>query len=292
MFAGKLNFGRVEAEACHELVEELGVSVIPTLCLLDSSNQLIEKIDGCDDAAEITQAVKRLVAQSSASFQPTTLPAVQKKAISEEDLLNDRLGNLINSSEVMLFMKGVPSAPRCGFSRQTVEILEDNKIAFGSFDILSDEDVRQGLKKYSDWPTYPQIYAKGELIGGLDILKEMMEDGDLAAQLHVSPSAKPQTLEERLKELISRQRIVLFMKGLPSAPKCGFSRQIVEILEKHNAVYDAFNILEDDEVRQGLKTYSDWPTFPQLYIDGDLIGGLDIVKEMEEGDELDDLLRG
>ena len=82
------------------------------------------------------------------------------------------------------------------------------------------------------------------------------------------------------------------MKGLPSAPRCGFSRQIVEMLDEEGASYDSFNILEDEEVRQGLKTYSDWPTFPQLYVDGDLIGGLDIVKEMKESDELSDLLQG
>jgi len=292
MFTGKLYFGRVEAEACHDIAEQLGVSVIPTICFLDASNNLLEKIDGCDDAAEITQAVKRLASRSSSSSHPTAASAVENKPMSEEDLLNERLKNLIESSEVMLFMKGSPGAERCGFSRQTVELLREHRIAFGSFDILSDEDVRQGLKKYSDWPTYPQIYAKGELIGGLDILKEMAEDGDVAAQLHVKPDAKAQTLEERLKELINKQRVVLFMKGLPSAPKCGFSRQIVEILDKHSAAYDAFNILEDEEVRQGLKTYSDWPTFPQLYIDGDLVGGLDIVKEMEDGGELDDMLKG
>ena len=61
---------------------------------------------------------------------------------------------------------------------------------------------------------------------------------------------------------------------LPSAPRCGFSRQIVEMLDEEGASYDSFNILEDEEVRQGLKTYSDWPTYPQLYVDGDLIGGL------------------
>mmetsp|Transcript_14699 Transcript_14699/g.22963 ORF Transcript_14699/g.22963 Transcript_14699/m.22963 type:complete len:341 (+) Transcript_14699:143-1165(+) len=297
MFAGKLNFGRLEAEACHDLAEKLGVSVIPTVCFLDASNNLVEKIDGCDDAAEITQAVKRLASRSSSaspqSGNDTPSPvAIGTKPMSEEDLLNERLKNLIESSEVMLFMKGSPGAERCGFSRQIVELLREHHIAFGSFDILSDDNVRQGLKTYSDWPTYPQVYAKGELIGGLDILREMAEDGDVAAQLHVSPAATPQTLEERLKELINRQRIVLFMKGLPSAPKCGFSRQIVEILDKHSAAYDAFNILEDDEVRQGLKTYSDWPTFPQLYIDGDLVGGLDIVKEMEDGGDLDDMLKG
>lgn len=85
---------------------------------------------------------------------------------------------------------------------------------------------------------------------------------------------------------------MLFMKGIPSSPKCGFSRQIVEILDSYNVSYDAFNILEDEEVRQGLKEYSDWPTYPQLYVEGDLVGGLDIVKEMEDGGDLKELLTG
>ena len=76
----------------------------------------------------------------------------------------------------MLFMKGIPTAPRCGFSRQAVELLETHKVPFGSFDILSDDTVRQGLKKHSNWPTYPQIYVHGELIGGLDILKEIISE--------------------------------------------------------------------------------------------------------------------
>ena len=73
----------------------------------------------------------------------------------------------------MLFMKGEPDAPRCGFSRQIIGILNQTGVSYSHFDILSDNDIRQGLKKYSDWPTYPQLYVKSELIGGLDIVKEM-----------------------------------------------------------------------------------------------------------------------
>jgi Grx4 family monothiol glutaredoxin len=80
------------------------------------------------------------------------------------------------------------------------------------------------------------------------------------------------------------------MKGLPSAPKCGFSRQICELLNETGVAYDSFNILEDDEVRQGLKKYSDWPTYPQLYVNGELVGGLDICKEMADSGDLQDLL--
>ena len=76
-------------------------------------------------------------------------------------------------------MKGDPAAPKCGFSRQTIELLQSLNAEFGTFDILSDDEVRQGLKTYSSWPTYPQLYIDGELIGGLDILKEMHASGDL-----------------------------------------------------------------------------------------------------------------
>ena len=87
------------------------------------------------------------------------------------------------SAPVMLFMKGSPAAPRCGFSRQITEILSSNNIPFASFDILSDESVRAGLKTLSDWPTFPQLYVHGEFVGGLDIIKEIATSGDLASEL-------------------------------------------------------------------------------------------------------------
>lgn len=278
---------------------------------------MVDKIEGADDVARLTQAVSALKNRSSSDVNGTLdqisnnndNAPVDNDHVNEslkEELLNKRLKHLIQSSQVMLFMKGSPDAPRCGFSRQAVNLLNEADIAYGTFDILSDEDVRQGLKKYSDWPTYPQLYAHGELVGGLDIMKEMKEDGgDLAEQLNVPKISHQyqqqqqqqggnvvQTLNDRLKALVNRSQVMLFMKGLPSQPRCGFSRQICEILEEQGISFDAFDILSDDDVRQGLKTFSDWPTYPQLYINGDLVGGLDIVKEMVENDELKDLLNG
>lgn len=292
----------------HVMPAQYAVTVVPTFILLDAAGNIVDRVDGGDDVPRLTQAVGALASRSGAAASApasASAPAASAAAASPEDALNARLKSLVNSSPVMLFMKGVPTAPRCGFSRQVVEMLSDAKVAFGTFDILTDEDVRQGLKTYSDWPTYPQLYVKGDLMGGLDIMKEMAEEGDLAEQLGVEKSdagigaaasadanGGEGSLDDRLKKLINRHRVMLFMKGLPSAPRCGFSRQIVEMLDEEGASYDSFNILEDEEVRQGLKTYSDWPTFPQLYVDGDLIGGLDIVKEMKESDELSDLLQG
>ncbi|KAH3901892.1 monothiol glutaredoxin GRX4 SCDLUD_001676 [Saccharomycodes ludwigii] len=93
-----------------------------------------------------------------------------------EEQLNERLKQLTHAAPVMLFMKGTPNEPKCGFSRQMVGILREHQIKFGFFDILKDDGVRQGLKKFSDWPTYPQLYIKGELQGGLDIIKESIEE--------------------------------------------------------------------------------------------------------------------
>ena len=77
-------------------------------------------------------------------------------------------------------MKGDRDEPRCGFSRRIVELLDGEGFVYETFDILSDPDVRQGLKEFSKWPTYPQLYVKGELVGGLDIAQEMADDGELA----------------------------------------------------------------------------------------------------------------
>ena len=90
---------------------------------------------------------------------------------------------------------------------------------------------------------------------------------------------------------MGQARVVLFMKGTPDAPRCGFSRRIVALLRERGAQFATFDILEDDAVRQGLKVLNDWPTFPQLVVDGEFVGGLDIVKEMADNGELQEMLR-
>lgn len=116
--------------------------------------------------------------------------------------LNTRLKQLISKEPVMLFMKGSPGAEKCGFSRTITGLLKDNNVRYGFFDILGDEEVRQGLKEYSKWPTYPQVYSNGELIGGLDILKELIEGGELHDSLGVAPASDP--LDVRLEKLINK----------------------------------------------------------------------------------------
>ena len=104
------------------------------------------------------------------------------QAISEADQtgeLKDRIQRLIGSSDLFLFMKGTPDFPQCGFSANVIGILHSLGVEFNTFDILTDMDIRQGVKEYSNWPTYPQLYLKGELLGGNDIITEMFHSGEL-----------------------------------------------------------------------------------------------------------------
>jgi len=94
------------------------------------------------------------------------------------------------------------------------------------------------------------------------------------------------TVRTRLESLIKSHKVILFMKGTKHFPACGFSNAVVQILGKEGVPFETFNILADAEVRQGLKEYSSWPTFPQLYIDGKFVGGCDIVTELHQSGEL------
>ena len=92
---------------------------------------------------------------------------------------NDLIKNEIENNEVCLFMKGTPDAPQCGFSMATSNILKILEVNFKGINVLENQNLREGIKVYSDWPTIPQLYVKGEFIGGCDIVKEMFEKGDL-----------------------------------------------------------------------------------------------------------------
>ncbi|BBE32802.1 Grx4 family monothiol glutaredoxin [Sphingosinicella microcystinivorans] len=93
--------------------------------------------------------------------------------------INTRIAEKVNGSDVVLFMKGTPLFPQCGFSSRAVAILEHLGVEYDSADVLQDAELRQGIKAFSDWPTIPQLYVKGEFVGGSDIMMEMFESGEL-----------------------------------------------------------------------------------------------------------------
>tara|TARA_B100001540_G_scaffold97252_1_gene87573 strand:+ start:102 stop:437 length:336 start_codon:yes stop_codon:yes gene_type:complete len=100
-----------------------------------------------------------------------------------DDTIKDLIKNEIDSNEVCLFMKGTPDAPQCGFSMAVSNLLKILEVKFKGVNVLENQEVRQGIKEFSDWPTIPQLYVKKEFVGGCDIVKEMYENGELAKLL-------------------------------------------------------------------------------------------------------------
>jgi Grx4 family monothiol glutaredoxin len=178
-------FLKVEAEEQSDIAESFEIESVPSFIIL-RGHTLLQRIVGAD-AAALKEAIEKHdtikpppAPQSTTSRAPAPPPdALEGEDEESSDALNERLRGLMNKSKVVLFMKGDPEQPRCGFSRQTVSLLKEQGVEFSHFDILTDESVRQGLKTLNNWPTFPQVIINGELVGGLDIVKEMAETGEL-----------------------------------------------------------------------------------------------------------------
>jgi Grx4 family monothiol glutaredoxin len=201
-----ISFLALNAEEVPEVSEEYDVTAVPYI-VLQKDGKTLETVSG-SDAAKVRAAVEKYAgagsgdskaslppaqtvtrpaqsngteasgANSMAGYAPSaqdpkTAPEYsageQQGGESKEELMK-RLAELVKAAPVMLFMKGTPSAPQCGFSRQTVSVLREKGVRYGFFNILADDEVRQGLKEYADWPTFPQLWVDGELVGGLDIV--------------------------------------------------------------------------------------------------------------------------
>jgi len=284
------SFARVQAEELPTITERYNVDTVP-FCVIIKGEVVIDTVEGANPpelASKVALHVKTASLSSSlnSSLTPSAPTPTPTASAAKPEVDSAKIEKLLNSASVLLFMKGNKNEPRCGFSSKVVAALTETKIPFETFDILQNEEIRQGLKVYSNWPTYPQLYVKGELLGGCDIILEMAEAGELKETIQESLGEESKDLKTRIQELLSSADILLFMKGDPKEPRCGFSRKTVEALEVAGLPFRTFDILQNEEIRQGLKEYSNWPTYPQLYVKGELLGGCDIILEMHQSGEL------
>jgi len=182
---GHTLLGRVEGADAAALTELVAKHSTPAIRALSTSDEAPAAAAAAPSAPSAPSAPAAPAAPAAA---PTTSPAAtgavpagstQETAQETPEQLNARIKAIMDSAKVVLFIKGSPDTPRCGFSRQAVAILRENDVKFTHFDILQDEAVRQGLKTYNNWPTFPQLIIDGELAGGLDILREMANNGEL-----------------------------------------------------------------------------------------------------------------
>jgi len=179
----------INAEDLSDVSETYQVTAVPFLVII-RDNAVLESVSG-SSAVKVRNAIEAHAgAVQSAGNTPPAPPASSaptntaqdqrptsndsedQDPIKQKEQLFKRLADLVKAAPVMLFMKGTPAEPKCGFSRQTVAMLREHSVKYGFFNILADDEVRQGLKEFAEWPTYPQLWINGELVGGLDIVKE------------------------------------------------------------------------------------------------------------------------
>ena len=285
-FSQQLTICRLNADNFSDFLTLQNVNVAPTI-LFYFHTKLIDRVEGFNQSEllkKIQSHINKIHMLSGTIESKTDIDLV----------VENKMKNLLQSSRVILFMKGTPSDPQCGFSRQACHILDEHQIKYDYFDVLSDQNMREQLKKYSNWNTYPQLYVDGELIGGLDIMKQMIENGEFQSKFEQKNSnGEIKDIRKYLESLINQAPLMLFIKGTPNKPRCGFTKELINLLNNANINdYKTFDILQNETVRQKLKEYSSWQTYPQVYVNGQFIGGLDILKQMNEDGTLIETLTG
>ncbi|KAI3331930.1 glutaredoxin [Xylariaceae sp. AK1471] len=198
---GETSWVSINAEELSDISETYDVTAVPYL-VLQRNDKVLEAVSG-SSVVKVRTAIEthaKSTNSASANINGTNGTAESPKAAAtvgtvevvqtepdpakaKEELFK-RLGELVKAAPVMLFMKGTPSAPQCGFSRQLVALLRERSVKYGFFNILADDEVRQGLKEFADWPTFPQLWVEGELVGGLDIIKEEIENDPDFLKVH------------------------------------------------------------------------------------------------------------
>ena len=179
VWAEKVDFGYVDVDTAHDVVEAEGVEAVPFLIFYRFQNPSSTSLER---VAEVSGAK---VAELSHNLQSIYGPADGLARASFENI-DDFIRSVLKRDRIVVFITGTPSAPRCGFTKKVLGLLNSVNATYTYFDVMSDEELCQRLKTFSNWPTYPQVYVDGELIGGCDVCTQLAEEGELATALKIA----------------------------------------------------------------------------------------------------------
>ena len=194
----------------------------------------------------------------------------------------EKLQQILNQKPLAIFLKGTFQQPKSRRSLKMARIL--NGYDCTTFDITTDPILTEWIKIYSGSSVFPQYYINGIFNGSIDELIENTKNSSLYTSLG-------QDLNTRLVKIINSSRHFIVMMGSKDEPKCGFSKRLMELLAEYQLNYETFDISIDAEVCEGLKTLVNWPTYPQVYAEGKLIGGLDVCMQLHSEGRLKDALK-
>lgn len=198
----------------------------------------------------------------------------------EKEKMFERIKKLLESSPVVIFIKGTPDDPFCKYSKSFMELMKNSGIKYKSFDIFKDESLRCWLRLYSGWKTYPQLYINGKIIGGVDKLKELMDKNEFLNLIPHECTREGTILF--IEKYLKTHPVVVFGKGLPGMNKCKATEEMYSILKKFNIKFETFDILKDEMARELLKEFTGFKFYPMLFLHERLKGGLKWLKEVTE----------
>ena len=177
----------------------------------------------------------------------------QKEAFTE---IEDKL----SSASIVIFIRGNPAAPACRASRQMVEQLDNLEIKYRSYDILFNQKLKEWLKYYANWPSFPQLYIYGKFIGGTEIMLQLIEQDDFMAMI---PSECIRTNAiERINTALAKSVVAIFIKGTKNKPFDGYQREAIQILDASKVRYSIYNVMNDPDLREILKEISRFSSYP------------------------------
>ncbi|KAL4459496.1 hypothetical protein ABPG74_018109 [Tetrahymena malaccensis] len=262
-------FCKCDAEKVPEVANKFQVSMVPTVVLTETRKTTIKKFEN-----EVPAVLFEQIEEANKTFK--------NQFENEKERMYAKIKELLSQPGVLMFIKGTPQEPECKFTRELLGIIESLKIRFRYYDIIADIDMRHWLRHYNKWPTYPQIFIDGKLLGGLDVLKEHIAKNTL----EIPASCKISEPKERLQQIIQEHKSILFMEGTPNDENLSEnSKKFINLLAQAGIRFSVFNLSIDCNLKDYLKeTYKS--TDPYFFAGKQYVGNLEVVIELSKKQEL------
>jgi Grx4 family monothiol glutaredoxin len=226
------------AEKCPETFKKFAVEFTPTVIFTQTDKKILRKFES-EDVGLILDALTEEAENHRANFEQ------------ERKVWHPKIKSILSESAVIIFIKGTAENPKCGFTETLLKLLNDQQVEYTYYDILADEYMRYWLRNYSGWPTYPQVYAQGNIVGGLDVCKELIAKGDFLGKIPVSARAK--AVEEKFNDLVKEHPLLVLTDGFSFESKAveGFLGKVKEQYKDGDAT--VFNLGLDLKLKQFVK---------------------------------------
>jgi monothiol glutaredoxin len=193
-----------------------------------------------------------------------------------------KISRIVKYAPMIIFIKGNQECPKDEDSRNIWEYMNDLKVKFTTFDVLSNIKIKQWLKFFTHWSTFPQVFVNGKFIGGSNILQKVISKDELL-ELLPSECVKTSAIEIIMQEW-SRNFITVFMKGTPESPKDEYQKILIDALSEHNFKFGYVNVVNNPDLREQVKEYTNWTSYPQIFLDKKFYSGLsDFLDLLESG---------